>query len=240
MVYIVVAHSLSWSVDSKNIVQVLNPSPAPVTLHKNERIGVLRPVSDGVEVCAVISGSRCSPKEILQDAKHKEATEKVIEQLLSDVQDMERHEKQQLRSLLEQFEGVLSVNDGDLGHTELAYHKIDTGDAQPIRQPARRLPFHQKIEVRHLLDDMLSRDVIEPSQGPWSSPNVLVKKEDGSTYDVTKKDAQPLPRIDDTLDTMGEACYFSTLDLASGLDWQVAMDQNDREKTAIATPFGLY
>ena len=57
--------------------------------------------------------------------------------------------------------------------------------------------------------------------------------------DVTRKDAQPLPRIDDTLDAMGEACYFSTLDLASGY-WQVEVDPRDREKTAFATPFGLH
>ena len=97
---------------------------------------------------------------------------------------------------------------------------------------------------------MLSRDIVEPSQGPWSSPIVLLKKKDGSTRfcidlrkvnDLTRKDAQPLPRIDDTLDTMGEACYFSILDLAraSGY-WQVALDPNDKEKTAYATLFGLY
>ena len=71
---------------------------------------------------------------------------------------------------------------------------------------------------------MLSRGVVEPSQGPWSSPIVLIKKKDGSTRfyiyfrqvnGLTRKDAQPLPRIDDALDTIGECCYFSTLDLAS-------------------------
>lgn len=95
---------------------------------------------------------------------------------------------------------------------------------------------------------MLSRDIVEPSQGLWSSPIVLVKKKDGSTRfcidfckvnDLTRMDAQPLPRIDDTLDAMGEACYFSTLDLASGY-WQVALDPSDKENTAFATPFGLY
>ena len=57
--------------------------------------------------------------------------------------------------------------------------------------------------------------------------------------DLTKKDAHPLPRIDDTLDTLGEAQWFSTLDLASGY-WQVGVDPADREKTAFATPDGLY
>ena len=60
-------------------------------------------------------------------------------------------------------------------------HNIDTGIANPIRQPPRRLPFNQREEIHWLLDGMLSRGVIETSQGPWSSPIVLVKKKDGST-----------------------------------------------------------
>ena len=95
---------------------------------------------------------------------------------------------------------------------------------------------------------MLEIEIIEPSKSPWSSPVILVKKRDGSTRfcidfrkvnDLTKKDAHPLPRIDDTLDTLGEAQWFSTLDLASGY-WQVGVDPADREKTAFATPDGLY
>ena len=247
---LVVAHSLSRSVNSKTLVQVLNPSPAPVTIHRNERIGLLRSLADVcVDVCAAVNHSGNNLEMNQQGAKaNKQATDKVIQQLLSGVKDKEQPEKQQLESLLEEFQDVISVGDNDLGHTDMVYHKIDTGDAQPVRQPARRLPFHQKEEVRQLLDDMLSRDIVEPSQGPWSSPIVLVKKKDGSTRfcidfrkvnDLTRKDAQPLPRIDDTLDAMGEACYFSTLDLASGY-WQVALDPSDKEKTAFATPFGLY
>ena len=126
-------------------------------------------------------------------------------------------------------------------------HKIDTGNATPIRQPPRKLPFNQRDEVTNFVDQMLSRNVIEPAQGHWSSPIVLVKK-DGSTRfcvdirkvnEVTKKDAQSLPRIDDTLDTLEAAKWFSTLDLARGY-WQVEVEQSDREKTAFTTPQGLY
>jgi hypothetical protein len=90
--------------------------------------------------------------------------------------------------------------------------------------------------------------VIKPAHGPWSSPIVLVKKKDGSSRfcidfrrlnSVTRKDAHPLPRIDDTLDALAGAQWFSTIDLASGY-WQVEMENRDREKTAFVTPFGLY
>ena len=110
--------------------------------------------------------------------------------------------------LLRQLEDVIALDDNDLGHTRSTSHQINTANTQPVRQQARRLPFHQQLEVRGLLDDMLSQGIIEPSCGPWASPIVLAKKKDGTTRfcvdlgnlnDCTRKDAQPLPRIDETL-----------------------------------------
>ena len=57
--------------------------------------------------------------------------------------------------------------------------------------------------------------------------------------EVTKKDAHPLPRIDEMLESLVGAKWFSTLDLASGY-WQVEMDPKSREKTAFTTKYGIY
>ena len=79
--------------------------------------------------------------------------------------------------------------------------------------------------------EMLHKEVIEPSDSPWSSPIVLVKKQDVTTRfcidyrklnDVTRKDSYPLPKIDDTMDALASAEWFSTLDLAAGY-WQVEL-----------------
>ncbi|GFW96791.1 hypothetical protein TNCV_2159271 [Trichonephila clavipes] len=120
-------------------------------------------------------------------------------------------------------------------------HRIDTADHQPIKQHPRRLPFAKQEEVGTLLREMQENDIIEPSSSPWASPIVLVRKKDGSTRfcvdyrklnDVTKKDSYPLPRIDDTLDTLSGHKWFSTLDLKSGY-WQVEIHPEDREKNSI-------
>ena len=98
------------------------------------------------------------------------------------------------------------------------------------------------------LRSMQEMGVIRPSSSPWASPVVLVRKRDGThrlcvdyrgLNAVTRADTFPLPRIDDLLDQLGAAKYFSTLDLASGY-WQIRMHADSVEKTVFVTPQGLF
>ncbi|GFW48024.1 hypothetical protein TNCV_2402111 [Trichonephila clavipes] len=157
-------------------------------------------------------------------------------------------QKRSAERLLQEFEDVFSRNSSDIGHTTVTQHRIDTADHPPIKQHPRRLPFAKQEEVGTLLREMQENDIIEPSSSPWASPIVLVRKKDGSTRfcvdyrklnDVTKKDSYPLPRIDDTLDTLSGHKWFSTLDLKSGY-WQVEIHPKDREKTAFTSGQGLW
>ncbi len=135
-----------------------------------------------------------------------------------------------------------------MGCTDLVTHSIDTGEHRPIRLPPRRLPITNQDVEKSEVQKMLDKEVIEPCQSSWVSPVVLVTKKDGSTgfwvdyrkvNEVTRKDAYPLPRIDDTLDALRGSRYFSTLDLYSGY-WQVKMDPKDIDKTAFVTKQGLF
>ncbi len=110
------------------------------------------------------------------------------------------------------------------------------------------MPQLRRQEAKKLLDDMLGRSVIQPSSSPWASPVVLVPKKDGSlrfcidyqkVNSVTRKDAYPLPRVDDTLDILAGSKWFSTVDLLSGY-WQVGVSPEDRDKTAFCTHEGLF
>ena len=103
-------------------------------------------------------------------------------------------------------------------------------------------------EVDKHVESMIQKGVVEPSNSPCSSPVVLVKKKDSTTTfcidyrklnDITVQDAYPLPLIDQSLDHLAGAKWFSTLDLFSGY-WQVTINRNDRPKTAFATRRGLY
>ena len=134
------------------------------------------------------------------------------------------------------------------GRTEAVMHDIDTGSTRPIRCNPRKLS-PKKIKIQQeLVDKMLEEGQIEHSVSAWSAPTVLVTKKDGTTRfcvdyrrlnDNTKKDAFPLPRIDDSLNSLSGQAWFLTLDLASGY-WQVRLSEDAKPKTAFATHSGLF
>ncbi|MCM8922225.1 MAG: hypothetical protein LC540_19555, partial [Candidatus Thiodiazotropha sp.] len=115
-------------------------------------------------------------------------------------QHLSTAEKCQLADLLNTYQDVFAMSSSDLGRCERVQHRIHTGDAIPVRQPARRLPFGKRIVEQQEIHKMLEKGVIEPFNSPWSSPIVLVTKKDGSIrfcvdYRVlntlTVKDAYP-------------------------------------------------
>ena len=102
--------------------------------------------------------------------------------------------------------------------------------------------------MKKAVGEMYRQGVIEPSKSPWSSPVVLVRKKNGGIRfcvdyrklnDVTHKDSYPLPRIDESIEALSGAKWFSTLDLKSGY-WQVELDPQDKEKTAFSLGSGLW
>ena len=96
---------------------------------------------------------------------------------------------------------------------------------------------------------MLDNDIIEPSISAWSSPVLLVNKKDNNATrfcvdyrklnGVTIKDSFPVPRIDDILDSLGDAKFFSTIDLKSGF-FQIEVEKSSRPYTAFTCRNGLF
>jgi hypothetical protein len=122
-----------------------------------------------------------------------------------------KDEYKEASELLQKYAALFHADESREGRNSIVKHQINTGEARPIRQQPRSIALAKRDEVNHLIDEMRRNGVVEASSSPWSSPVVLVKKKDGITTfcvdyrklnDVTKKDSYPLPRIDDTLDTL--------------------------------------
>ena len=163
-------------------------------------------------------------------------------------QGLSKSERRQVDSLVREYTDIFAWDDMDVGYTEVVRHKIVLTDPTPCAQPYRRIPQSVLGEVKEHLEDLLQRGVIQPSSSSYAAPIVLVRKKSGELRmcvdyrrlnSITRRDMFPLPRIDECLDAIGGASLFSTLDLASGYH-QVAMAEEDMQKTAFTCPYGLY
>ena len=145
--------------------------------------------------------------------------------------------------------GVFSKNDLDLGKCNILKHNIKITDPQPFKERYRRIPPHLYKEVKAHLQEMVEVGAIRRSFSPWASAVVLVRKKDGGLrffIDLGKlnnrtiKDGYSLPRIEDTLDCLHGAVWFSTLDLKSGY-WQVKLQEEAKPLTAFTLgPLGFW
>ncbi|XP_042032325.1 uncharacterized protein LOC121779040 [Salvia splendens] len=128
-------------------------------------------------------------------------------------------------------------------------HKIvlkegsDAVNIRPYKYAAK-----QKDVIETMIAEMLNSGVIRHSGSSFASPIVLVKKKDSSwrmcvdyraLNAITVKDKYPIPVIEELLDELGGAKWFSKIDLRSGY-WQVRMRPEDIHKTAFKTHSGHY
>ena len=131
---------------------------------------------------------------------------------------------------------MFSLHDLYLGKISIAKHRIrlkdDTGT--PFREWNRWIPPALTDEVRAHLKEMLDLGVIRPSESPYSSNVVLVRKKDGSLrfyIGLRQLNSRTVKDTFDTFDALQGARLFSTLDLKSSY-WQMKIEKAGKEKTA--------
>ena len=154
----------------------------------------------------------------------------------------------QFRQVHQLLANYKQLYDGKPGLTSAAVHRIETGTANPVKAYRRPFSPSEIAEVDKQLDEMLANGIVQPSNSSWSSPVILVNKADGTKRfaidyrrlnAVTRRDLSPLPLQTEFLDRLGQAKFFTTLDLKSGY-WQIPVHPADRAKTAFVTHRGLF
>ena len=121
-------------------------------------------------------------------------------------------------------------------------------NAEPVNVRAYRYPPYQNAEIEKQVRSMLHTSIIQPSQSPFESPVLLIKKKDDTwcfcidyrqVNDLTVKNKFPIPLIEDLLDELNGAAIFTKLDLRAGYH-QIRMHPADIHKTTFKTHQGLY
>lgn len=124
---------------------------------------------------------------------------------------------------------------------------IEPGAQPPCSRIWRHSPAEQK-EVAEHVEGLLTKGLIQPSTSPYGAPILFAKKKDGTLRmcidyrginRITIKNKYPLPRIDDLLDRLQGAKYFSSLDLCSAYH-QIRLVDSDVPKTAFRCHLGSY
>ena len=201
---VMVAHAIVRPLKGAVPLRIFNPGEEAIMVKKGVTIATMEQLVEEPKTMTCVSSVTAArkPEASLQDQSL------LWDMVMKVGKNISMAEKEQLYLVLLEFVDVFSPQPGEHGHTTVLQHRIDTGISPPILQHPRRIPQSRTEEVRRLIDDMLKKDIIQHSSSPWSSPIVLVKKKDGSARfcvdyrklnAVTKKDAYPLPRVDDTL-----------------------------------------
>ena len=162
---------------------------------------------------------------------------------------LSREQQSHFIDLIYDYNEVFSLYDSDLGFCDALKHSIPTTTDKPVYLPHQQIPVQLQQEVRKCLESWLKQGIIRPSKSPYASQVVIVRKKSGEIrlcVDFRKlnaisiRDSFPLPRIEEALQAVQAAVWFTSFDLAQGY-LQMAMEEADIPKTAFrAGSSGLF
>ena len=234
-----------------DLVEKMCKTNVKIKPYKSDAIPVI-----GVSTCGVSFGDRtvpvrwhiieesCEPILAGKKASHlgiiqfKSAPEVLMPLRMIKLADKELQEKMQsvIASVPAVFKGVGHLKD------HVVKLLVDK-DVKPVAEPPRRIPYHLKSRVDHVISDMLAQDVIEEhpkgEHAPWVSNMVIAPKDDGDiriTLDAKNVNKAllssnfPIPRQEDIKAKLSGKKVFSKLDLKSAF-WQLEIAEENRHLT---------
>lgn len=164
------------------------------------------------------------------------------------VGDVSTDIKNKLQQLVSNFRHCFATSIREIGQSKNTEMHIALNTQQPFTyRPYRMSPAERNV-AKEMVQELLDVGIVRESTSPFSSPILLVKKKDGKPRlcvdyrklnNATVKDKFPLPRIDDQIDRLHGAVYYSTLDLVSGYH-QIPLEEKSKQYTAFVTPDGHF
>jgi len=153
-----------------------------------------------------------------------------------------------LGKIIHEYEEAFMADNWDIGRTHLTKHIIRT-TGKPINVKQFRQPMNLEAKIDETIKNLFENGIIRECQSPWNMPLICIWKKDKKEVRlcldfrqlnlVTERPAFPMPNVDELLDQLGEARFFSTIDLGNAY-YQVELDKESQIKTAFSTKKGQF
>ena len=234
---IAVPRTLSLVNEGSVPVRFYNYSRQPITIYKDTSVGEFCPAVEGGQAIPTAQNYRVESATDDSDVRTVNCSALSVESEPSwDIVDEMRQlfsinndqitddQKMSVWKIMAKNSNTVSKGPHDIGHCTKAQLRINTGTAPPSRLPLRRFSPQQEKYIREETQRLLERNVREQSTSPWSAQVVLASKKDSSyrycvdfrkLNSVTVKEHFPIPRVEDMIDTVAGAKFFSTLNFVS-------------------------
>jgi len=245
--YISMARAIVPVHNNSSFCRVLNPTNATVYLKRHTPLGITSSLPINA-VCEYTKSTSPQPTPLIDSSTQLQELQ--AKGLQVDATGFSDAQRDQLIALLYANRDLFTSDLSELPGTDVMTHTIDTGDARPIRQRPYRHSVEARKEIDRQIDVLLESGIIEPSDSPWGSPVVLVRKKNNThrlcidlrrVNSVTKASFFPLPLLEDVLHTVSEnnPSIFTSLDMSSGF-YQLPLDEASKPKTAFVTHRGNF
>ncbi|GBO02720.1 Retrovirus-related Pol polyprotein from transposon 297 [Araneus ventricosus] len=212
---------------------VLNLEDKPLTLNKGMIIVQALPIHEVSNIESV---------NTLSDGKN---SKKIDWDKTLNFDHLSKEQKSKVINLLNKYDSVFAQDISELGQCGIVQYEIHLTDPVPTRQKPYRVPYKLKAEMKRQINTLLDAGIIQPSKSAYAAP---VKKSDDSyrfVADLRKLNSKtipdnfPLPNLNEMIDMLTGAKYFTTMDLTSGFH-QMLLHPNSTHLTGITTEFGLF
>ena len=241
---------------SKVKISVNNSTDHDIILKNHTTLGSLQPVKSvtAVEVKSTEdSNDQASSQTVCYDSETQSSTEpdqnhndKTNPEVVLSQLNYEQRKlaEQMLREESESF----SLNEDDIGCVPDLEMKIPLKDNESVQKKYTSVPRPLYPKVKQYIEDLLNQNFISKSKSPYSSSVVCVRKKDGTLRlctdyrDLNHKtipDRHPIPRVQETLDSLEGNSWFSVLNQGKAYH-QGFISKTSRPVTAFVTPWGLY
>lgn len=177
---------------------------------------------------------------------------KLLDEIKTAIEGLDEFHKNIIQNICEQYSDIFYLEGDMLTVNNFYKQTINLADKNPVYIKNYRQPHNHIVPIRKEIEKLIKNDVIEPSISSYNSPIILVPKKSESDEkkfrlvidyrQLNKKienDKFPITRLEDALDQMGRAKYFSTLDLTSSFH-QIGLEKDSKKCTAFSTQDGHY